>query len=225
MTRETGLRFNVITPREEAELSVLGCAALIDPNAEAALVVDIGGGSTEVSWVKGGRERGAIMAWASLPFGVVTLADQWGERMEEPGAYEAIVGQVREALGGFDCAQVRDVFARGGAHYVGTSGTVTSLAGVRLGLQRYQRSKVDGIWMSVGETRETIAKLRAATRAGRAKNPCIGPERADLVAPGAAILEGIFARWGAERIRVADRGLREGVLSTLIAEAGARRGA
>jgi exopolyphosphatase/guanosine-5'-triphosphate,3'-diphosphate pyrophosphatase len=225
VTSETGLEFHVISPREEAELAVLGCAGLIDPRAEAALIVDIGGGSTEISWVKGGRERGAIMSWASLPYGVVTLADQWGERMEEQDGYEAVVAEVRKALTGFDCASVRDAFTRGAAHYVGTSGTVTSLAGVRLGLARYQRSKVDGVWMSVEETRSTIAELRAQTRDERARNPCIGRERADLVTPGAAILEAIFDTWGAERIRVADRGLREGVLSTLMAEAAARRGA
>jgi exopolyphosphatase/guanosine-5'-triphosphate,3'-diphosphate pyrophosphatase len=222
---ETGLSFTVISPREEAELAVLGCMALIDPKAEAALVVDIGGGSTEISWVSGGREPGVVLAWTSLPFGVVTLADQWGEEMDAPGGYEAVVRNVREALTSFDCASVREAFARGGAHYLGTSGTVTSLAGVWLGLARYQRSKVDGVWMSVAETRATIAALRAASRAERAKNPCIGPDRADLVAPGAAILEAIFDTWGADRIRVADRGLREGVLSMLMAEAAARRGA
>jgi exopolyphosphatase/guanosine-5'-triphosphate,3'-diphosphate pyrophosphatase len=221
--RETGLAFTVISPREEAELAVLGCAGLIDPEAESALIVDIGGGSTEISWARGGREPGGVLAWASLPFGVVTLADHWGERMEEPGAYEKVVCDVRDSLHDFDCAPLRDAFARGGAHYLGTSGTVTSLAGVRLGLARYQRSKVDGIWMTVSETRDTIASLRAVSRATRAKNPCIGPDRADLVTPGAAILEAIFDTWGAERIRVADRGLREGMLSTLMAEAAATR--
>ena len=223
--RETGLQFAMITPREEAELAVLGCAALIDPAADAALIVDIGGGSTEISWVKGGHKPGAVLAWTSLPFGVVTLADQWGDEMDKPGGYQAVVADVRRALVGFDCASVRDGLAGGGAHYLGTSGTVTSLAGVRLGLPRYQRSKVDGLWMSVEETRDTIAKLRAVPRAARAKNPCIGPDRADLVAPGAAILEAIFDTWGADRIRVADRGLREGVLSILMAESASRRGA
>lgn len=220
---ETGLAFNVISPREEAELAVLGCSALIDPAAEAALVIDIGGGSTEVSWVKGGDEPGAVMRWASLPFGVVTLADEWGEGVDRPEEYAEIVRRVRSELNGFDCSAMRDAFERGGAHFVGTSGTVTSLAGVWLDLPRYQRSKVDGIWMSVADTRDTIARMRAVTRQQRASNPCIGPERADLVTPGAAILEAIFDAWPGTRIRVADRGLREGVLSLLMAGAHAPR--
>src|SRR5262249_10892836 len=104
------------------------------------------------------------------------------------------------------------------AHIVGTSGTVTSLAGVHLDLPRYLRSRVDGVWMSRADCAAATAKLRAMSRGGRATHPCIGPGRADLVLPGCAILEAVLQSWPSHRLRVADRGLREGVLMTLIAE-------
>ncbi len=216
---EIGLEFAVISPREEAELAVLGCAGLIDETAETALIVDIGGGSTEISWVRGGAEPGELLEWASLPFGVVTLADQWGDALEQADGYARVVDAVRQSLGDFGGDAMRKSFAERGAHFVGASGTVTSLAAMWLAFPRYQRSTVDGVWLSVADTRGTIDAMRQVSRAERARNPCIGPDRADLVTGGAAILEAIFDAWPAERIRVADRGLREGVLSRLIAEA------
>lgn len=218
----TGLRLDVITPREEARLAVAGCAQLIDPKAKAALVVDIGGGSTELSWLSGGGPSwGArhIVAWTSLPFGVVTLA----ERFPEPeagdlsGWYAHMVEAVRTQI----LAEVRarhliPVFARGQAHVVGTSGAVTSLAGVHLGLSRYSRARVDGMWISRDDVARAIRRLAGHDRAARAAEPCIGPDRADLVLAGAAILEAILAEWPSEQVRVADRGLREGVLLSMM---------
>jgi len=214
--RDTGLGFEIVTAQEEARLSVIGCASLIDPAAEVALVIDIGGGSTELSWVDA-RVRGTppILAWTSLSFGVVTLA----ERLPEgPGWYEAMMREVDAEVCAFAGADgLRAAFAGGRAHVVGTSGAVSSLAGVHLDLPRYQRSKVDGLWMTAGEVRAVAQKLRHWPLTQRAAHPCIGPDRADLVAPGAAILEAVCAAWPTERVRVADRGLREGVLLELIA--------
>jgi exopolyphosphatase / guanosine-5'-triphosphate,3'-diphosphate pyrophosphatase len=233
VAHDLGLTFQIITPEEEARLSVLGCASLIDPAADIALVVDIGGGSTELAWVDAkaaleavgrGELYPPILAWTSTPVGVVSLAEDDPEPDDDKaGWFDAMAQQLAARLG--PCAKTEafaDAFAAGRAHIVGTSGTVTSLAGVHLGLRRYQRSKVDGIWMSVEDCRATIAQLTDLTRAERAANPCIGQDRADLVLPGGAILEGVCRAWPVSRLRVADRGLREGVLMRLIAQHGAR---
>ncbi len=216
--RETGLCLDIVTPQEEARLSVLGCAALIDAAADIALVIDIGGGSTELSWVdaRSARADPKVLAWTSLSIGVVTLAD----RMPETGAAdwydtmcETVAAEARTFTGADGC---RAAFAAGRAHIVGTSGAVSSLAGVHLDLPRYQRSKVDGLWMSLGDVRAVAKHLRDLPPSGRAVHPCIGPDRADLVVPGSAILDAVCTLWPVERVRVADRGLREGVLLELM---------
>lgn len=218
----TGIDLEVISPEEEAQLSVRGCAPLIDPGADWVLVVDVGGGSTEISWVDARPVRlGApakIQAWTSLPFGVVTLAERHLDGVDGADWYQRIVTEVETSLRAFRGADgLRDAFLQGNSHYLGASGAVTSLAGVLLGLAKYQRARVDGLWLSVEQARATGQRLRELGRAYRAKNGCIGPERADLVVPGAAILEAVFRAWPADRIRVADRGLREGLLYTLMA--------
>jgi exopolyphosphatase / guanosine-5'-triphosphate,3'-diphosphate pyrophosphatase len=213
--RETGLAFTVISPREEAELSVLGCRELIDPAAQTALIVDVGGGSTELSWIDVADRR--LRAWTSLPFGVVTLAETYGDRADEPQIYEAMVSSVRERVSAFvEADAMRPIFQAGAGQMVGTSGAVTSLAGVSLNLPRYRRDAVDGIWLDVEHARNAASHLRAIGREGRARHGCIGPDRADLVVPGAAILEALFTEWPVSRVRVADRGLREGVLMNLM---------
>ena len=216
--RETGLAFEIVTPQEEARLSVLGCAALIDPAAEIALVIDIGGGSTELSWVdaRSDMRNPAVLAWTSLPVGVVTMADQMPET-GDAGWYAGMCDHVTAAATAFDGAEMcRPAFAGARAHIVGTSGAVSSLAGVYLDLPRYQRSKVDGMWMSLEQVRCVAKRLRDQPPDARAAHPCIGPDRADLVVPGSAILEAVCALWPVERLRVADRGLREGVLMELM---------
>ncbi len=224
--QETGLDFAIITPREEAELSVLGCAALKDPRAPLALVVDVGGGSTELSWVEEDGAGGTRIAeWVSLPVGVVSLAEEFGAAAGKPEGFARMAAQAGAALADFRGAErLRKAFADPLVHYIGASGTVTSLAGVSLRLPRYQRARIDGLWMSVAQTREASAYLRSLDAGGRAAHPCIGPQRADLVLPGAAILEAIFSHWPAERVRVADRGLREGLLTQMTAQARAGAG-
>lgn len=219
---ETGIRFSVISPEEEARLSVLGCAPLLDPNAALALVIDVGGGSTELSWVACGGGPLRVAAWTSLPHGVVTLAEQYCDNVDSPQWYAGLVEAVAASLRAFTGAEhLRETFMHGPVHYLGTSGTVTSLAGVLLDLPRYQRARVDGLWLEVDQACATVERLRSLGRAYRAAHPCIGFERADLVVPGGAILEAIFRVWPASRIRVADRGLREGVLYTLLGQGGA----
>jgi exopolyphosphatase/guanosine-5'-triphosphate,3'-diphosphate pyrophosphatase len=226
---ETGLQLQVITPREEAQLSVAGCLNLLDRKAEAALVVDVGGGSTELSWVdlaaaSEGRPP-PIRAWLSIPIGVVTLAERFpeGEAATE-GWFRLMVESVKCELTAFRRADpLRELFDADRAHLIGTSGAITSLAGMHLGLRRYDRSRVDGIWMSRLECEAAADKLLALTARERADQPCIGPDRADLVLAGAAILQAVQEVWPCSRVRVADRGLREGILLSLMSERGGRR--
>ena len=221
---ETGLRLRVITPQEEAGLSVAGCAALIDREAEAALVVDVGGGSTELSWVdlQRTREEGRphVLAWLSVPLGVVTLAERFPEPdLADDAWFRAMVDHVKGEVARFDAADpLKPHFAAGRAHLIGTSGAITSLAGLHLGLRRYERARVDGLWLTHGDCQAAAGRLLALGRVGRAAEPCIGPDRADLVLAGAAILQAVQELWPCERVRVADRGLREGLLMSLMAE-------
>lgn len=216
--RETGLTLTVISAEEEARLAALGCAELVDANAECALVVDIGGGSTEISFIDiPATARGSepkLLAWASAPVGVVGLTERWPEpAAPDPAWYDDMVDDVLESLeqAGLPKA-LEPVFARGAGQVIGTSGAVTSLAGVHLGLQRYRRMDVDGLWLDADDCFAAIDRLKAMTPAQRAANPCIGRDRADLVVPGSAILEAVTRLYPSQRIRVADRGLREGLL-------------
>ncbi|HEX4180464.1 MAG TPA: Ppx/GppA phosphatase family protein [Caulobacteraceae bacterium] len=232
VARETGLRLRIIPPREEARLSVAGCLNLLDRQTDAALVVDVGGGSTELSWVDL-REPGAkaagimppIRAWLSIPIGVVTLAERFPEqRPGEANWFRAMVEAVKEPVIAFPHAEpLREIFQAGRGHLVGTSGAITSLAGIHLGLARYDRARVDGLWLSRDQCDATADQLLDMHPDHRAAQPCIGKDRADLVLCGAAILRAIQELWPCPRVRVADRGLREGILLSLMAERNQRR--
>lgn len=225
---ETGLDFEIITPAEEARLAVSGCVELYDFEAKAGLIFDIGGGSTEISWVtpgamsgsgKGARRSVDMAAWTSMPIGVVSLSEKFGGREMSREGYDEVVRFVRAAIAEFgDPAGLRELFEAGDGHYLGTSGTVTSIAGVHLGLKRYRRDAVDGLWLNDVEVREVTQRLRAMSYDERSEEPCIGVERADLVVCGCAILDALLHEWPATRIRVADRGLREGILVGLARE-------
>jgi len=225
---DLGLDFEVISHEQEARLAVLGCAGLLDEEAEITLIVDIGGGSTELSWIdpkivraalRAGECAPPLLSWGSASIGVVSLCEEAPEPDGDNTAwYEGMVASLLPRIAAIgDASRFAAAFREGRAHVIGTSGAVTSLAGVHLGLTRYQRSKVDGLWLTTEECRAAIAKLRAMTRTERARNPCIGSARADLVVPGGALLDAVLRTWPAPRIRVADRGLREGVLMQLIA--------
>jgi exopolyphosphatase/guanosine-5'-triphosphate,3'-diphosphate pyrophosphatase len=232
----TGLRLDLITPREEAELAVLGCMDLVDRRDEAALVIDVGGGSTELSWLdmraaeanRGLRARRGrrppVAAWCSASVGVVTLAERFPEVRGDPAWRRAMVEAVKAELAAFSGADhLRGLFEAGRGHIVGTSGAITSLAGVHLDLRRYERRRVDGLWMTRQECERAADRLALMPLEARAAQPCIGPDRADLVLAGAAILQAVQELWPASRVRVADRGLREGLLLGLIAADARRR--
>ncbi|MEO1014335.1 MAG: Ppx/GppA phosphatase family protein [Pseudomonadota bacterium] len=221
--RETGIEFEVISTKEEARLAAAGCRDLIDPCVDGAIVFDIGGGSTELSFLTKnsgeGESRFDLAAWMSAPNGVVTLSERWGGAEVSRETYDRIVAAMADELRALGPPEAfARIFAEGRGHLLGTSGTVTSLAGVHLGLSCYRRDAVDGLWLTADEARDVSEKLRAMGLKRRAAEPCIGPDRADLVVCGCAIFEAILQLWPSERIRVADRGLREGILIGLMEE-------
>lgn len=231
---ETGIVFDLISPEEEARLAVHGCVDLLDADRDAALVIDIGGGSTELSWVdlaewrrRGGPESGGrppMKSWSSAPIGVVTLSERFPEREDREAWYnemKAFASRLLKTPRG--ARSMRPVFQEGRAHLVGTSGTVTSMAGVHLNLPRYDRSKVDGLWMGCDEAIAACDRLKSLDVAGRAQEPTIGADRAELVLAGCAIYEAVAEKWPAERLRVGDRGLREGMLLNLMRKPKRRR--
>ncbi len=227
----TGLRLTVISPKEEARLAVAGCLNLVDPKAKAALILDVGGGSTEISWLDlrgAGLElnprrrefwRPPVSAWLSMRLGVVSLAERFPTTPDpEMSVYRQMVETVKAEVARSSGADaLLEVFEAGEAHLVGTSGAITSLAGLHLRLPRYNRALVDGLWMTRADCEATAAHLARLTVAERAAEPCIGPDRADLVLAGAAILQAVQEIWPCARVRVADRGLREGLLLSLMA--------
>ncbi|WP_407946709.1 Ppx/GppA phosphatase family protein [Pararhizobium mangrovi] len=225
---EAGLALEVVDRETEARLAVSGCSSLVEPDTRSVVLFDIGGGSSEIALIRPASERPGrlarhIHAWTSLPVGVVTLSERHGGREVTPEIFEAMVADVAGMLAGFECPGAED--DDGGFHLLGTSGTVTTLAGVHLDLPRYDRRRVDGLWLTSENVDCMIARLLSWDFDQRSANPCIGADRADLVLAGCAILEAIRRRWPAERMRVADRGLREGLLTEMMAADGVwRRG-
>ncbi|BBE71481.1 Ppx/GppA phosphatase family protein [Oharaeibacter diazotrophicus] len=229
---ETGLALEIVNRETEARLAVAGCATLVDRRAEGVLLFDIGGGSSELVWLdlrNRGEARGValtrfIKAWTSLPVGVVTLSERHGGVTVTPDVFDAMVDEVAAMVDAFTGIEdIAPVIARGGVHMLGTSGTVTTLAGIHLGLKRYDRRRVDGVWLEDADVDQMVGRLVAMSYEERVANPCIGADRADLVLAGCAILEGIRRRWPCPRLRVADRGLREGILVELMARDGVWR--
>ncbi|MGL4494665.1 MAG: Ppx/GppA phosphatase family protein, partial [Beijerinckiaceae bacterium] len=165
-----------------------------------------------------------IRAWASLSIGVVTLAERYGGQAVDAATFDAMVGEVFDALAPFRTS-LSDVQPCARFHLLGTSGTVTTIAGVHLGLPRYDRRKVDGLWMSNEDVDAVMTRLRAMSYDERAGNACIGRDRADLVLAGCAILEAIRRAFPSPRLRIADRGLREGLLTQMMAQDGVWTGA
>jgi exopolyphosphatase/guanosine-5'-triphosphate,3'-diphosphate pyrophosphatase len=238
MRDKLGLDIEVLTPESEARLAVSGSAALVDATCDYVLVFDIGGGSSELILLDMARRdrrrdrrfgdridaQSCMAAWTSLPIGVVTLAERFGGRHVTPDDFEAMVGATQSMLGPFEAQhRLSERLAGRRVHMLGTSGTVTTIAGIHLGLQRYDRNRVDGCWLETRDVRAVTGDLIARSYEERVAEPCIGRDRADLVLAGCAILEAVLRLWPCERLRVADRGLREGILTTLMSEDGVLR--
>ncbi len=240
--REAGLNLEIINQETEATLAVTGCASLLDLNCDWALVFDIGGGSSELIWLdlnEGNKDVGRnssgkyrprkvrkeqIKCWTSLPIGVVTLAEKFGGKEVSPEQFEAMIDYVTGYLVKFERDEKIGEFLKTGvAHLLGTSGTVTTLAGIYLKLSCYDRKQVDGCWLKSEEILKVSQNLVNMSYEQRVAVPCIGAERADLVLAGCAILEALMRMWPCEDLRVADRGLREGILTTLMSDDGVYR--
>jgi exopolyphosphatase/guanosine-5'-triphosphate,3'-diphosphate pyrophosphatase len=220
---ETGLRFDVISTREEAELALESCGPLLRGAGRRALLFDIGGGSTELAWVRlpGPADPGdgvpELIGYASLPVGVVTLSEQFGADAFTSTGFAGMVDAVAARLLPFERTHCIGHEARsGGVRMLGTSGTVTTLAGVALGLDRYRRPLIDGTTLSPADADRSLATVQGLGRAGLAMHPCVGADRADFVLPGCAIFEAIRRLWPLGPVIVADRGLREGMLLRLM---------
>jgi len=216
---DTGLVLETISADDEARLALTGCAPLLDRNHPYALVFDIGGGSTELIKVKLGLTPAGdkVETLASLPLGVVTLAEEQSARLHDKAGYSDIVEHVTERLLPFDRQSgFGPLVAARQIQMLGTSGTVTTLAGIHLDLPRYDRALVDGLVMEFSSIEAISRRLVQTSAAERAAHPCIGETRADLVVAGCAILEAICRLWPAGRLTVADRGVREGVLLSMM---------
>ncbi|CAN5506378.1 Ppx/GppA phosphatase family protein [soil metagenome] len=224
MATEAGITLEIIDRETEAALAVIGCSPLLDPTGRGAILFDIGGGSSELVRIERDPAdpdaKPVIKAWMSIPLGVVTLAERFGGRDVTAESYANMVAAVAEHIAPFAADNDADL---GGMHLLGTSGTVTTLAGVHLNLIRYDRRRVDGVWLPGDDLDATIAKLLGMSYAERAANNCIGVERADLVLAGCAILDAIRTAFPLPRLRVADRGLREGMLVEMMREDGVSR--
>jgi exopolyphosphatase/guanosine-5'-triphosphate,3'-diphosphate pyrophosphatase len=220
---ETGIMLDIISAREEARLAVLGCQTLLEEGEGPAMIFDIGGGSTELVLLEGPRDRLRIVDWLSAPLGVVSLAEAVAGHDDSPAArlaaYREMVRRMRDAFAGFAAR----LPVSGQVRLLGTSGTVTTLASVHLGLPRYDRQAVDGLIVPAQSMRDIAARLSGMSLDERTCLPCIGDERADLVVAGCAILESILDIWPADRLGVADRGIREGILRALLDSASSRQ--
>jgi exopolyphosphatase/guanosine-5'-triphosphate,3'-diphosphate pyrophosphatase len=223
VAREAGIDLEIIDSATEARLAATGCTELFDPDANGIILFDIGGGSSELVRLnrshpgRNGPPRPEIVGWASLPVGVVTLAERYGGKTVSREIYDTMVEEVASFVDRFAADHCGDL---GSFHMLGTSGTVTTIAGVYLRLPRYDRRRVDGCWLTDDEISRVVAELLAMSFEQRAANPCIGAERADLVLAGCAILDAIRRKFPCERLRVADRGLREGMLVEMMREDG-----
>ena len=218
---ETGILLDIIEPAEEARLAVLGCHKLLEPGDGPALIFDIGGGSTELVLIDQDEGSPRIRAWWSAPWGVVSLTESEGKEALEGAdrvqAYERMRERARRAF-----ARFADMLPenRAGIRLLGTSGTVTTLASVHLALPSYDRRAVDGLHVPIEAMQKISGMIAEMDYDERSALPCIGNERADLVVAGCAILEAIIEIWPAKNLGVADRGIREGILRSLMARDG-----
>jgi exopolyphosphatase/guanosine-5'-triphosphate,3'-diphosphate pyrophosphatase len=214
---ETGIMLDIITAREEARLAVLGSHNLLEEGDGPAMIFDIGGGSTELVLLDTASEAPRILDWHSAPWGVVSLSESVeGTGAEDPDLRATAYKEMRERVADSLSSFAPRLPGGHSLRMLGTSGTVTTLASVHLELVRYDRSSIDGLVMSTETLRGIAGRLAGMSLSERAALSCIGPERADLVVAGCAILEGIMDIWPADRLSVADRGIREGILRSLM---------
>lgn len=218
--RETGMNIDIINTEEEARLAFLGCSSLLAEEHKQAVVFDIGGGSTEVMWVHANDSGDhQITDWLSVNYGVMNLADKFGGSAFIDRVYGDMVKYMAERIAPFaQTSHVQDALDSGKLQFLSTSGTVTTLAAIHLDLPRYERSRVDGLTLSIPQIRAVTERLLAMRPSERFNHPCIGPERADFIISGCAIFEAISDLWPEGSVTIADRGVREGIILSLSRE-------
>ncbi|GMN02087.1 Ppx/GppA phosphatase family protein [Erythrobacter sp. MTPC3] len=217
---ETGIVLDIISAEEEARLAVLGCHILLEQGNGPAVIFDIGGGSTELVLLEPGGKIPRIIDWQSVPWGVVSLTDTVGSCEDSESARLNRYARMREIVSGSFAPfadRIASAAMKDDIRLLGTSGTVTTLASLHLELPHYDRKAVDGLIVPSHAMREISTRLSGMSPAQRSELPCIGQDRADLVVAGCAILEAILDLWPADRLGVADRGIREGILRSLMA--------
>lgn len=218
---ELGMHIHIISGEEEARLAFLGCASLLHAEKPNALIFDIGGGSTELMWVElkpGGKHK--ICDWLSIDFGVMNLADSIGGSAFADMAYDdmaALMGSRTAPF--FEKNGITQAMQEGRAQMLSTSGTVTTLAAIALDLPRYDRAKIDGITIEVNRLRNTVSQLKDMRPSERFNHPCIGADRADFILSGCAIFDAISRSHPNMEMRIADRGVREGIILSLYEQA------
>ena len=213
---ELGMDIDIISTEDEAKLAFTGCSSLLTGVSKKAVVFDIGGGSTELMWVD--VENGkTITDWLSVGFGVMNLSDKFGGSNLADIAFYDMVATLVSKLKSFDLSnQISQSINGTNVQLLSTSGTVTTLAAIHLDLPRYDRSKIDGITLSVKDVRATTKRLLDMKQYERFNHPCIGADRADFILSGCAIFEAISTLWPTEYITIADRGVREGIILSLL---------
>ncbi|HET9069142.1 MAG TPA: Ppx/GppA phosphatase family protein [Amaricoccus sp.] len=244
--RETGLRLEVIRPEEEARLAVISCAPLVSPDAEQVLVFDIGGGSTELVWLDlsgiarekraqaivnlemngvlqggGGPEAARLVDFISVPLGVATLHERYADVADDSARFALMSWYFEEQIVGFK-PYLESLACADGARFqmIGTSGTVTTVGAAHLGLRRYDRRKVDGMRLSARAIEEVIGRFLRLGPEGRRSDIGLGRDRSELIMSGVAILQTLLRIWPTGSMRVADRGLREGMLFAMMSARG-----
>ena len=229
VARETGILLDIISAKEEARLAVMGCHLVLEEGDGPAMIFDIGGGSTELVLVESRQGLAPfIHDWQSVPWGVVSLTESCppepADALGRAERYDQMCTLVRDSLAPF-ANRMREAIAQAAPalplRLLGTSGTVTTLASLHLGLPQYDRRAVDGLIVPADEMSQLCQRLALLSPEERCQQPCIGRERADLVVAGCAILQTIFELWPADRLGVADRGIREGILRSMMAAGGA----
>lgn len=231
--RECGFQIEIISNEEEARLSLTGCAAVLNPQIPYAVMFDIGGGSTECIWLELDPSKRArpgypipfqVIDTLSLPFGVITLSERVAE-LKPQQMFEAVRESIEQVLEPFvRVHRINELCARGDVQLIGSSGTITTLAAIRMGMSRYERRFIDGVDLEISEFQDVIQELLALSAEERATHPCIGFGRENLVVVGAAVLQGICDAVNLPKVRVADRGVREGVLVEMLSQIYRRTG-